>query len=90
MEISDVRHTVLCTPMNSRQPSISKRAHFVSTYTPDAYATCAEYSHRPKSEERIAKDFSPGNAYATKLPSKGVQARHEALLIIAQMKVLHC
>ena len=35
-------------------------------------------SNRPKGEERIAQGFSPGNADATKLPSKGVQVRHEA------------
>jgi hypothetical protein len=49
----------------------------------------AECSNRPKGEERIAQGFSPGNACATKSPSKGVQVCHEAL-IIAQVKVLHC
>jgi hypothetical protein len=75
MEISGVRHTVLRTPMNSRQPPISNRAQFLQLTRQTRMLYYAECSNRPKGEERIAQGFSPGNAYATKSPSKGVQVR---------------
>ena len=89
MEISGVRHTVLRTPMNSRQPPICNTAQFLQLTRQTRMLHSAECSNRPTGEERIAQGFSPWNAYATKSPSKGVRVRNEAL-IIAQVKVLHC